>query len=122
MTMKSNPITLDSYAFVEKSLSTMYSVRIKEGEYSGIIVTYGKVSLKESDDRKTATLSFQFKIDEAPAPHNEGELEKSEKFNNYLGDILSHIIQSAFDSGKYKVGTPKDDRKLTNNDSAEISE
>ena len=98
----------------------MYSVKIKEGEYSGVIVTYGKVSINESDNKKTATLSFQFKLDEAPAPHNAGELEKSEDFNNHIGDILSLIIQNAFDSGKYKFGS--DDKQPTNNNSAKVSE
>ena len=120
MTMKSNSITSNSYAFVEKPLSERYSVKIKEGEDSGVIVTYGKVSINESDNKETATLSFQFKLDEAPAPHNAGELEKSEDFNNHLGDILSHIIQSAFDSGKYKFGS--DDKQPTNNNSAKVSE
>ena len=118
--MKSNSITSDSYTFVEKPNSPMYSVKLKSGGFSGVIVTYGKVSLTESADKETATLSFQFKVDEAPAPHNVGELEKSEDFNNYLGDILSHIIQNAFDSGKYKFGS--DDKQSTNNNSAEISE
>lgn len=118
--MKSNTVTSDSYAFIEKASSAMYSVKIKEGKYTGVIATYGKVSLKESADKEVATLSFQFRVDEAPAPHNIGELEKSEDFNNHLGDILSHIIQSAFDSGKYKFGS--DDKQSTNNNSPEVIE
>lgn len=116
----SHKITEADFSFVEKPNSPMYSVKLKSGGFSGVIVTYGKVSLKASEDTETATLSFQFKVDEAPAPLNIEELEKSEDFNNHLGDILSHIIQSAFDSGKYKFGS--DDKQSTNNNSAEISE
>ena len=67
-----------------------------------------------------ATLSFQFKVDEAPAPHDVEILEESNDFNNHLGDILSHIIQNAFDTGNYKVGS--NDKQSTNDDSAEVSE
>ena len=116
-----NPkITEKDYAFVEKTTSELYSVKLKSGEWSGVIITYGKVSLKVNEDKETATLSFQFDIDEAPAPHNIEILEESNDFNNHLGDILSHIIQNAFDTGKYKLGS--NDKQSTNNDSSEVSE
>jgi hypothetical protein len=113
----SHKITESDYSFAEKPDSPMYSVKLKSGGFYGVIVTYGKVSLKASEDNDIATLSFQFKVDEAPAPHNIVELEKSEDFNNHLGDILSHIIQSAFDSGKYKFGS--NDKQSTNNNPPE---
>jgi hypothetical protein len=116
-----NPkITDKDYSFVEKPTSEMYSVKLKSGEWSGVIVTYGKVSLKVNKDKESATLSFQFKVDEAPAPHNIKKLDESVDFNNHLGDILSHIIQNAFDTGKYKLGS--NDKQSTNDDSAEVSE
>lgn len=116
-----NPkITENDYAFVEKPTSELYSVKLKSGRWSGVIVSYGKVSLKVNEDKETATLSFQFKVDEAPPPHDIEILEESNDFNNHLGDILSHIIQNAFDTGKYKLGS--NDKQSTNNDSAEVSE
>ena len=116
-----NPkITAADYAFVEKPTSELYSVKLKSGRWSGVIVSYGKVSLKVNDDKETATLSFQFKVDEAPPPHDIEILEESNDFNNHLGDILSHIIQNAFDTGKYKLGS--NDKQSTNDDSAEVSE
>ena len=116
-----NPKITDSdYAFVEKPTSEMYSVKLKSGEWSCVIVNYGKVSLKVNKDEETATLSFQFKVDEAPAPHDVEILEESNDFNNHLGDILSHIIQNAFNTGNYKVGS--NDKQSTNDNSAEVSE
>jgi len=115
-----NPkITDTDYAFVEKPTSEMYSVRLKTGQWSGVIVTYGKVSLKVNEDKETATLSFQFKVDEAPAPHDVEILEESNDFNNHLGDILSHIIQNAFDTGNYKLGS--NDKQPTNDNPSETS-
>ena len=121
MTKQMNPkITDTDYVFVEKPASELYSVKLKSGQWSGVIVTYGKVSLKVNEDKESATLSFQFKVDEAPPPHIVEILEESNDFNNHLGDILSHIIQNAFNTGNYKVGS--NDKQSTNDDSAEVSE
>jgi len=115
-----NPKITDSdYSFVEKPTSELYSVKLKSGQWSGVIVTYGKVSLKVNEDKESATLSFQFKVDEAPAPHNIKKLDESVDFNNHLGDILSHIIQNAFDTGNYKVGS--NDKQSTNDNPSETS-
>lgn len=113
-------ITESDYTFVEKPTSALYSVKLNSGEWSGVIVTYGKVSMKTNPDGESATLSFQFKIEEAPAPHSITVLEKNNDFNNHLGDILSYIIQTAFDTGKYKLGS--NDTQSTNDDSSEVSE
>lgn len=118
--MKMNPkITDTDYVFVEKPTSEMYSVKLKSGQWSDVIVTYGKVSLKVNEDKETATLSFQFKVDEAPDAHDIEELEMSANFNNHLGDILSHIIQNAFDTGKYKLGS--NDKQSTNDNPPKTS-
>ena len=118
--MKMNPkITDTDYVFVEKPASEMYSVKLKTGQWSGVIVTYGKVSLKVNEDKENATLSFQFKVDEAPAPHIVEILEESNDFNNHLGDILSHIIQNVFDTGNYKVGS--NDKQSTNDNPPKTS-
>lgn len=113
-------ITENDYAFVEKPTSELYSVKLKTSQWSGVVVTYGKVSLKVNEDKETATLSFQFDVNEAPAPHVIEILEELNDFNNHLGDILSHIIQNAFDTGQYKLGS--NDKQSTNDDSAEVSE
>lgn len=83
----------------------MYSIKIKEGVYAGCILTYGKVSLKVADDKGTATLSFSYKVDEVVPPYTEEELNNSNEFRDLLGDILSYIIQTSFDSGKYRIGS-----------------
>ncbi len=80
----------------------MYSVKINKGKYAGVIVTYGTVGLKTQEDG-SAKLSFQYNITESPK-HNKKKLEGSDEFRNTLGDILSHIIESALESGKYKIG------------------
>ena len=104
-----NKITNQSYGLVENvefgdgSPSPIYSVRILDKKYKDVIISYGKIGLSVQEDGQNATLSFKFQIED-PAKLDRKELEDSEDFNTYAGDLLSHIIQTAFDTGSYKVG------------------
>lgn len=132
--MAKNKITDKSYTLVESadlegSPVATYSVKIKDKKYKDVTVTYGKISLTVRDDKETAKLSFKYQIDD-PADFDRQKLESDQNFNNYIGDILSHIIQTAFDSGNYKVGeTPAkasdeviDVNSTTDDSSSEISQ
>lgn len=95
----------DWYAFVERPSSLLYAVKIKKGKYEGVVITYGRVSLKEESG--VLRLNFQFKIEESPT-HNVKKLEKSDDFRNLLGDILSHIIDKSLTDGSAKIGDKAD--------------
>jgi len=106
--MAKNKITDKSYSFIESadlegSPVATYSVKINDKKYKDVTVTYGKISLTVQDDKETAKLSFKYQIDN-PTDFDRQKLESDQNFNNYIGDILSHIIQSAFDSGNYTLG------------------
>jgi len=95
--MAKNKITDKSYSFIESadlegSPVATYSVKINDKKYKDV-----------QDDKETAKLSFKYQIDN-PADFDRQKLESDQNFNNYIGDILSHIIQSAFDSGNYTLG------------------
>ena len=109
-------ITKDWYSFVERPASLLYSVKILKGKYEGVVVTYGKVALKEESD--VLRLNFQFKIEESPKI-NVKKLEQNDEFRNFLGDILSHIIDSSFKSGAYKLGDKADKMTLLAKDATE---
>lgn len=107
--MKPNPDISKLYTFVERPSSLLYGVKILAGKYEDVVVTYGKVSLKE--DCGLLRLNFQYMIEES-SEHNKKELEKSNEFRNLLGDILSHIIETSVQSGKFKLGDKADPRTL----------
>lgn len=114
-----NKITDLSYSFVERPLSEFYSVRIKEGIYAGNIVTFGKVSIRE-DKGSPATLQFTYRLEEVVPPFTTKELDESKEFKTLLGDVLTHIITTAFERGEYKIGSNKPNvRKSTDDDSVE---
>ena len=86
-------ITKNDYNFVEKPESNFYGVKLKSGKWKDVIVIYGKVSIKESVETGYATLSFSYQIEDS-GKFQPDQLENNEKFKNYLGDILTHIIES----------------------------
>jgi len=123
-TKKPNIITEDDYTLVEKPDSLMYSVKIKKGKYTDVIVTYGEVRIKADPENDKADLHFKYQIIESPKKLNVQELEKSVEFNNLLGDILTYILQTAFDTGNYKLGSKEKTNGIesTTDDSAETDQ
>ena len=108
-------ITQDDYKFIERPEDTMYTVELLTSAYAGTKYQYSKVSAKVNEDEENATLSFLWTLVEG----DEG-LTESADFQNYIGDVLAHILQDAFDTGEYKIGND-DDSKRTNDDPAEPS-
>ena len=109
-------ITSDSYTFVEKSGSEDWHVKIKQGDYKDIVYRYGRIEVAEDHDEETARLKFQFNIEKIPTEleMTSEELHEDVDFLNTLGNILTHIIEDAMDSGKYKIGN---DDKPTDSES-----
>ena len=86
-------ISENDYGFVENPESDLYGVKLQSGKWKNVIVIYGKVSIKESVESGIATLGFSYQIQDS-ANFQIDQLEKDEDFKNYLGDVLSHIINS----------------------------
>jgi hypothetical protein len=105
-----NDISEKSYSLVEAvddSKQAVYTVRIEHPLYKGVVVQYVKISLAVNDDGATAKLSFQYDIREFPDNLDKSTLEQSSEFHTFLGDLLTYIIQAAFDSGNYSIGDQK---------------
>ena len=88
-----NKITENDYTYVENPNHSLYGVRLLTGNYKDVIYQYGKVSIKESPELDVATLTFTYNIND-PGEYDHDKLRKDEKFNNYLGDLLTHIIDA----------------------------
>ena len=55
------------------------------------MVIYGTVKILEDQQLDMATLQFTYNIVD-PGDYDHDDLRKDEDFNNYLGDLLKHII------------------------------
>lgn len=89
-------ISDNDFTLVENPSSPLHGVKLLRGEYKDVIVVYGQVSIKEDENLDLATLSFNFNIQD-PADFTVDELEKSEAFKNYLGDVLQYIIKDSLE-------------------------
>lgn len=82
------------------------SFKILTGQFAGTIVTFGRLSMEEINNNTTdqleGRLSFEYEIEKTPLELT--ELQESPAFENYLGDMLMHIIEDAFENGNYKIG------------------
>ena len=74
-------ISDSDFTLVENPESDFYGVKLLTGKYKDVTVIYGKVSIKEDK-----------------------ELDKSEEFNNHLGDILTYIISDSLEKKKGQIG------------------
>jgi len=92
------------YILVENPASEFYSVKLKCKEWHGFIFTYGAVSVKEDKANDTATLSFNWQLQDAGSFEPE-EINTSEKFQNYIGALLQHIITESLTEKEAKIGT-----------------
>jgi hypothetical protein len=92
--LKSQMINLDeTIKFVERPSSELYSLKVVQGPYLGVIYTYGKVSLHEDEANVQLNVKFDFKIDEVPENLKKEDLEKSADFKNFMGDILTQLLE-----------------------------
>lgn len=107
-------ITSNSYTFVEHKGEEDWYVKIKEGDFKDIVYKYGRIEVTEEGEE--ARLKFQFKIAKLPPDFDmtEEELQEDLEFLNLLGDILTHVIEDAMETGKYKLGN---DDKSTDSES-----
>jgi len=100
-------------AYADKSEVT--EIRIDaDNAWHGVQLKYGSVTARTLDDQDMAELSFDFNVTNQDEDVTK-ELENDTEFQTYIGDILTHIISSAFDNGDYRIGGDDD----TDNDTTE---
>lgn len=92
-------ITESDYSLVENPSHPLHGVKLLTGEYKGVTVIYGTVSIKESPELDMATLGFTYQVQD-PADFAMDELESNEDFKNYLGAVLQYIITDSLEWGE----------------------
>lgn len=93
------------YTVVEHPDSDFYAIALTDkSPWSGVRFIYGTVSIKESPELDIATLSFSYNIND-PGDFDHDDLTKDEGFNNYIGELLSHIIEEGTTIAKRDTDT-----------------
>ena len=92
-------ITKESFSFIEREDSEVYSLNIKKGRYKGVIFSFGKVDLNEDKENDRCNVNFKFAVHKGNTRYSIDSLSESEKFKKYLSNILIYILENEF--GKY---------------------
>ena len=111
-------ITENDYSFVDREteLGDHWVVKLTTGKYADTYYKYGAIKITEAPDESEATLTFDYGIVESAI--DEKKLVDSEEFNEYIGKVLTHIIESSLEAKDYKMG----DKDESGNDDIEESD
>nr|QMP83360.1 MAG: hypothetical protein [Caudoviricetes sp.] len=80
------------FAFdLSEGLGNNVKITLLKGDFSGVVYSYGKVSVEEDEENDKAYLNFDFDIED----NNDIEgIEKNIDFKNHIGDVLTSIVLS----------------------------
>lgn len=94
--------------FVANSEQALSEIRIDaDNAWNGVQLKVSRIGARVLDESDEAELSFDFSVTNQDDDVVE-ELENDTEFQTYVGDILVHIIENAFDNGDYRIGRDDD--------------
>lgn len=105
------------YSYVDPEFSrddkqVLSEIRIDaDNAWHGVQLKISRISANVIPDTDEAQLSYDFSVTNQDHDVSK-ELENDTDFQEYIGDIIVHVIQNAFDQGDYRIGGNDD----TNND------
>ena len=108
--MSYNGVSEDDFSLVENLSEDFYGVKLNGGEYNGVILVYGAVSIsmpEEGSLDEVAKLKFNYNIKDS-GKYQPDELEKDTLFNQYIGDVLTYIIVTQLDKQENCIGRPEE--------------
>lgn len=103
--------------FVANAEQALSEIRIDANNaWNGVQLKVARIGARVLEESDEAELSFDFSVTNQD-PDVADELENDNEFQAYVGDILVHIIDQAFEKGDYRLGRDDD----TDDDSSEPS-
>ena len=72
------------------------AIKIKEGDYSGLLYQYGEVNFNERDDDQME-VKFKYNMLENP-----NEVEENQDMMNFMGDILVELLEDQLGEGEFR--------------------
>lgn len=84
--MMQNNIVLRPHVVLENSRNGCQAIKLTETPFSGIIISYGKVSFDETDD-DNCKLNFEYEVHD-----NNGIDYDTDELVTYLGEFLQEMI------------------------------
>ena len=96
------PSEITDYIFVDDPTNDkVYAIRLVSGKYANTVYKYANIKISEDTEKQTCTLSYAYRIMSTPQKYNKETLDDDVDFKNYIGDILSDILENQ----EYKIGS-----------------
>tara|TARA_B100001057_G_C22663491_1_gene876891 strand:+ start:506 stop:838 length:333 start_codon:yes stop_codon:yes gene_type:complete len=106
-------ISDNDFKIVENAASEFYSIKLLTGKWKDVIFTYGAVSVKEDKELDSATLSFNWQLNDS-AECEPDDLTNNEEFQNYIGALLQYIITDSIQTKEAQIGIANAHLKSSN--------
>jgi hypothetical protein len=97
--------------FVPNSEQALSEIRIDRtsSRWCGIQFKITRISARVLEDEDNAQLSYDFTVTKYNPRYSSADaLENDKDFQTFVGDILVHIIDNAFEEGDYRIGRDDD--------------
>ena len=89
-------MAIPKYSYMQNPQSDLTGFLIQEGEFEGVMYTYGKVTPIEENDK--LRLKFEYNVHENPKECN----TDNDDFINIIGDILAIEVEKDTDGNSGK--------------------
>ena len=101
---------------MENKHNDLQAIKLTEEPFSGIMYTYGKVTIGE--DKEHATIHFEYEVLEWA----DKELSDKEPFEKYIGDILTELLHEGVRDNNltYTGGTDIDANRTKDSEQSDI--
>ena len=111
MTVTEADYTILDPDFVADSSQALSEIRIDRtsSRWNGIKFKVTRLSARVLDGDEMAELSYDFTVTKYdPRMYTAEQLENNDEFQTYVGNIIMHIIENAFENGDYRIGRDDD--------------
>jgi len=109
----SNHLAKPPFVVLESRSGEQDRIKLTEGEYSGIIFSYGAVRFDEQGD--TCKLHFEYEVHE-----DTGVAYIKEELEHYLGDLLQMIILDQLQKNSISYTGGVDENRTTDSEQTDL--
>ena len=104
------------YVVMENKHNDLQAIKLTEEPFSGIMYTYGKVTIGE--DEEIATIHFEYEVLDWAGK----SLTDKTPFEKYIGDILTELLHEGVRDNNltYTGGTEIDENRTKNSEQSDI--
>lgn len=84
---------MKKYKIVDSKDDEKFAIEIAHGEFAGVTYNYNTVKIVEDEVNDQAVVQFGFNVESGNDTFEKSDLEKSEQFQETIGNILIEIFE-----------------------------